>query len=349
MTNEGKTVTRKFGVSLVAVTACLSLFASASAPAAAIGASDVASDSAIEAVSDVEKLTDETVSETASPSDLPHSADDAVTFTNLPLSISVVTDSTEQADTSDGLAVFPATSEGVSTVVQPTATGARLLSVHDGPGADMTQQYQIDLEPGAILHKLDDGSVVVVKDGAPVGGIDQPWAVGADGQPVATELTLQGTRLTQVIKPAADTEFPVVADPLLYGNQMNSAEFSFCKWPSRWSICNTAFQDSNTAGAAAKNLFPKTLHNGRGDAFRHCYWSALMTIHMGRATAAEFGDRHEESPGQPNIEYVMDQRNNAIGRDHVGRYTSSPSIALSNCRARAKDAKLWWIVNGKLV
>lgn len=315
----------------------------------AVEASDLESDAAIEAVGDVGKLTEETVSEAQSPSDLPNAADDAVTFANLPLSIAVVTDSTESATTSDGLAVFPSTSEGVSTVVQPTTTGARLLSVHDGPSADMTQQYEIDLDAGAQLHQLDDGSIIVVKDGVPVGGIDQPWAVAADGQPVATNLTLNGTTLTQTIDPAVDTEFPVVADPLLYGNYMNSAEFSFCKWPSRWSICNTAFQDSNTASAAAQNLFPGSLHNGKGDAFRHCYWSALMTIHMGRATAAGFGDRHEESPGQPNIEYVMDQRNNAIGRDHVGQYTSSPQVAKTGCRNRANNAKLWWIVKGRLV
>lgn len=124
------------------------MVASGALPAAAVDASEGASDSASEAVADVAKLGEQTVSETVSPSDLPDSANADVTFVNLPLSISVVTDTTEKAVSIDGLAVFPSTSEGVSTVVQPTATGARLLSVHDGPTADMTQQYRIDLEGG---------------------------------------------------------------------------------------------------------------------------------------------------------------------------------------------------------
>lgn len=86
-------MTRKFSVGLVAASACLVLFASGAVPAAAVEASDLESDAAIEAVGDVGKLTEETVSEAQSPSDLPNAADDAVTFANLPLSIAVVTDS----------------------------------------------------------------------------------------------------------------------------------------------------------------------------------------------------------------------------------------------------------------
>lgn len=143
----GEVILRSAGC-LFAATVCVVMVASGALPAAAVDASEGASDSASEAVADVAKLGEQTVSETVSPSDLPDSANAAVTFVNLPLSISVVTDTTEKAVSIDGLAVFPSTSEGVSTVVQPTATGARLLSVHDGPTADMTQQYRIDLEGG---------------------------------------------------------------------------------------------------------------------------------------------------------------------------------------------------------
>lgn len=45
-----------------------------------------------------------------------------------------------------------------------------------------------------------------------LGGIDAPWAVDADGQPLPTHYEISGSTLTQVVDTTGAT-FPVVADP----------------------------------------------------------------------------------------------------------------------------------------
>jgi hypothetical protein len=39
--------------------------------------------------------------------------------------------------------------------------------------------------------------------------------------------------------------------------------------------------------------------NGMRDAFRHCYWRALLTIHLGWSTATMIADAHERTDGNP--------------------------------------------------
>lgn len=47
------------------------------------------------------------------------------------------------------------------------------------------------------------------------------------------------------------------------------------------SGCKQGAKDANTASNTAARYFKSSLHNGKGDAFRHCYWNALMTHHIG--------------------------------------------------------------------
>jgi RHS repeat-associated protein len=57
------------------------------------------------------------------------------------------------------------------------------------------------------------------------------------------------------------------------------------------------------------------LHNGPGDAFRHCYWMCETTKKCGFAEALIAGTCHEfEDPNQPGDERRMDWYNNAVGR-----------------------------------
>jgi RHS repeat-associated protein len=74
---------------------------------------------------------------------------------------------------------------------------------------------------------------------------------------------------------------------------------------------------ANAALIAAQQSGLGGLHNGPGDAYRHCVWSCLMTTKMGESTAKGFGDQHEEAGnrgGQPPAEEAMDRANNAQGR-----------------------------------
>lgn len=55
------------------------------------------------------------------------------------------------------------------------------------------------------------------------------------------------------------------------------------------------------------------LHNGSGDAFRHCYWSALLARDIGADNARSFTTAHEGYSANPSGERAMDLHNNAQG------------------------------------
>ncbi|MFJ6415783.1 DUF6973 domain-containing protein [Paeniglutamicibacter sp. NPDC091659] len=64
---------------------------------------------------------------------------------------------------------------------------------------------------------------------------------------------------------------------------------------------------------ASKRFAKKTLHNGKGDAFRHCYWNARMTKSMGSNYAGIIATNHEDVNKGPAKERSMDLKNNATG------------------------------------
>ncbi len=68
----------------------------------------------------------------------------------------------------------------------------------------------------------------------------------------------------------------------------------------------------------AEELFPNmALWNDPGDAFRHAYWSALMTSEFGEEFAEKFATAHEtEYNYNPSkAETFMDLHNNEVGRN----------------------------------
>lgn len=54
-------------------------------------------------------------------------------------------------------------------------------------------------------------------------------------------------------------------------------------------------------------------HNDRSDAFRHCFWSAILSRDIGYYWAKLFTDAHETKPDQPAEEKEMDLHNNSVG------------------------------------
>jgi hypothetical protein len=55
------------------------------------------------------------------------------------------------------------------------------------------------------------------------------------------------------------------------------------------------------------------LHNGPGDAWRHCYWNCSMTQEFGPDRARKISSNHEKDEPGPAIETQMDLYNNAVG------------------------------------
>lgn len=99
--------------------------------------------------------------------------------------------------------------------------------------------------------------------------------------------------------------------------------------------CGIANQAATTASTEAQNRFPgaTSLHNGKGDAFRHCSWNALMAMRIGADAAERIATNHETVAQGPADETSMDLYNNAQGRFLGSAFASSgdEASALTQC------------------
>ncbi|GGM35277.1 DUF6973 domain-containing protein [Microbacterium saperdae] len=121
---------------------------------------------------------------------------------------------------------------------------------------------------------------------------------------------------------------------------MNVVEMLACVQFVDLVSCNIAKGNADTAAADAANRFSSTsLHNGKGDAYRHCYWNALMTRHIGANAAMKIAANHESLSSGPAKEKTMDTYNNAKGRT-AGSNASSDSAARSTCYTWANNGTL---------
>lgn len=137
------------------------------------------------------------------------------------------------------------------------------------------------------------------------------WATRAATVAASTATIFAGITITQ-----AETNTDRQAQAASPFDSMNGAEKAWCRWPSRWALCQRTSELADQAANAAADLTnnPVTLHNGLPDAFRHCYWSGLMTKEFGWETAKDFGDRHEYNEDQHPMEAETDLYNNRQGR-----------------------------------
>jgi hypothetical protein len=73
-----------------------------------------------------------------------------------------------------------------------------------------------------------------------------------------------------------------------------------------------------------KKRFGFNGRNDRSDAFRHCFWSAVLVGEIGYLDALQFTTAHESSPLNSKDEKDMDLHNNAAGL-LIGRTGGSQS------------------------
>lgn len=78
-----------------------------------------------------------------------------------------------------------------------------------------------------------------------------------------------------------------------------------------------AFRLSQEATNLANTIGLPGIHNGKADAFRHCYWSCRMAQEIGASQAQIVGDIHEDCVPNSLEEREMDLFNNAVGRSFV--------------------------------
>lgn len=103
---------------------------------------------------------------------------------------------------------------------------------------------------------------------------------------------------------------------------------------------------------AEENYISSVLHNGNGDAFRHCLWNYGMAIDVGQEFAKKWSDAHEYgSEGQPLIERNMDLFNNAVGLQLAkdNPWTILHSTFISKSKEKCRNGELRIISNGVLV
>lgn len=80
-------------------------------------------------------------------------------------------------------------------------------------------------------------------------------------------------------------------------------------------------------------------HDGKRDAFRHCYLSCRLTQEIGSSQAKEVTDIHENCAFHGLPSRSMDQFNNKKGRE-LGENTSKPSLCESRCMDAVNSGEL---------
>jgi hypothetical protein len=93
------------------------------------------------------------------------------------------------------------------------------------------------------------------------------------------------------------------------------------------------------AYAETFNLFGKNGHNDESDAFRHCYWAALLAKEIGFVRAIDFTTAHEFGDFNSYRERDMDLHNNAIGL-RIGRTGVANLLLRAQCLKALKQGKL---------
>ena len=139
------------------------------------------------------------------------------------VAVTIDTDPGASAKVVDGdLTVITGAEKGTTSVIQPLDGGVRQLAVMDST-SDFSQTYKLDIPAEAGIYAFSDGSYsIAVFNGGDASDpqnyreiqhIAAPWAVDAQGKPVATAYSFVGGNLVQTTSPSPDTQFPVTADP----------------------------------------------------------------------------------------------------------------------------------------
>ncbi|MGW4376749.1 DNRLRE domain-containing protein [Streptomyces albidoflavus] len=252
-----------------------------------------------------------------------------------------------------GLVIYPNTQKDADTVaVRTAANTVELFHLLRSPDAPDSFTYRPVLQPGEQIVQGENNTLMISgSHGGLTTFISAPLALDAKGDTIPVSLRLEGDDITVSLAPSAGQtiSYPVLLDPEIgYGN-LTPAEKDYCFWNPY--DCSLAHDRAKTAFKKAQDMYPdNTLFQGKGDAFRHCYWNALMEIRLSTEDAYQIATRHESTSKGNDKE--MDLRNNShgrvIGRKVTGK-SSAGKRAKDTCYSYQKKGKLWIIKNKKLV
>jgi hypothetical protein len=120
-------------------------------------------------------------------------------------------------------------------------------------------------------------------------------------------------------------------------DNLQKAEKEFV-WAHPFAALDFNSNATTALAEAQKRFAAPSLHNGAGDAFRHCFWSAMNARDQGKDLAEAFGKAHEDWVGNPAAEKIMDLYNNSVGYE-IGKYPgmSDRSLAVLCTQAWANN------------
>lgn len=105
-----------------------------------------------------------------------------------------------------------------------------------------------------------------------------------------------------------------------YKNRMSANEKQIFETMSRFNQLGY-LANAQKATWKSEELFPNSLYNGKGDAFRHAYWNALNVILLGHNLAESLTTAHEDQP--PSYSYSFKETQMDLFNNDVGRNRSS--------------------------
>jgi len=113
----------------------------------------------------------------------------------------------------------------------------------------------------------------------------------------------------------ANWPISLVMDPI---DQVTQTEADLINGMAWWNLPDFryahdwAFNEADARFPPDENGY--TQNDNHNDAFRHAYWNALMTSHIGEEFAAKYGTAHEGLPDNQAVREAMDLFNNGVGR-----------------------------------
>lgn len=101
----------------------------------------------------------------------------------------------------------------------------------------------------------------------------------------------------------------------------------------------TIKESRDIAFAETKRLFGVNGRNDKSDAFRHCFWSALLARDLGLKNAETFTTAHESYPNNPDNEKRMDIINNSVGL-MIGKHGGNNQHLSTQCLSALMNGRL---------
>jgi hypothetical protein len=98
-------------------------------------------------------------------------------------------------------------------------------------------------------------------------------------------------------------------------------------------------ESRNLAFMETKRWFGRNGRNDKSDAFRHCFWSALLARELGYENALKFTTAHESSPTNDPAEKAMDLYNNRVGLG-IGKDNCTDQQLAAMCLSALRAGRL---------